>query len=55
MTKKDFIAIAVILRRHHATPEMVKAFADYCATKNSLFDYGRFRAVATWRVVDAED
>jgi len=55
MMRKDFIRIAEILQRYQASPEMVKAFANYCATRNPSFDYGKFRAASAGRMIDAKD
>ena len=47
MTKKHFIEIAEILRRHDADTQLIKALASYFKQTNPRFDAERFRKAAT--------
>lgn len=42
LTKKDFEAIAQILRDHEANVFIREAFAEFCQGQNPRFDYQRF-------------
>ena len=43
VSKKDFVAIANILRTHKATPETISDFCTYFRTENPRFDAYKFR------------
>jgi len=42
VSKKDFIAVADILRAHKADPETIGDFCDYFRTQNPRFDAYKF-------------
>ena len=43
MTKKNFVAIAVLLGQTGASEKQVLAFIEYLKTTNANFDEDRFR------------
>lgn len=47
MTSRNLEAIAGVLARHDATPEMIADMANVLANTNSRFDFDRFVRAAT--------
>ena len=46
MSRKDYIAVAAILREHEASEEIINAFVDMFQRDNNSFDPARFRLAA---------
>src|SRR5438105_8399379 len=47
LSRKDFVAVAQILRENQVPPPLVKEFANWLATTSPRFDRERFMAAAT--------
>lgn len=43
ITKKTFVLVADILKRHNATPAMIEAFCTMFAAENPRFNVATFR------------
>jgi len=44
ISKKDFIAIAEILAKTEANPEIVNSVVQYCKSENPRFSENKFRS-----------
>jgi len=46
MTRKHFVKIAEILKKHNASFEMIREFVHFCQADNPNFEYHKFQKAA---------